>query len=63
MPCQSFEKAEDCGDHLVVALPQTSLIGAEKDIHEPRVGIFVIGDDRKGHFDFLEEEGCEVVNL
>jgi glycerol-3-phosphate cytidylyltransferase len=33
------------------------------DIHTHNVDIFVIGDDWRGKFDFLEEEGCQVVYL
>ena len=34
-----------------------------KDVQEHDVDIFVMGDDWKGKFDFLEEEGVEVVYL
>jgi len=33
------------------------------DVNEYRIDIFVIGDDWKGRFDFLEDQGCEVVYL
>ena len=33
------------------------------DIHEYDVDIFVMGDDWKGQFDYLEEEGVKVVYL
>lgn len=33
------------------------------DIHKYDIDVFVIGDDWKGKFDFLKEEGCEVVYL
>ena len=32
-------------------------------MQEHHVDTFVIGDDWKGKFDFLKEEGCEVVYL
>ena len=32
-------------------------------MHEYHVDIFVMGDDWKGKFDFLKEEGVEVVYL
>jgi len=39
-------------------------LGAEKtDVHEYHIDTFVIGDDWKGKFDFLEKEGVEVVYL
>ena len=33
------------------------------DVHEYHIDTFVIGDDWKGKFDFLKEEGVEVVYL
>ena len=33
------------------------------DIHKYGVDVFVMGDDWKGKFDFLKEEGAEVVYL
>lgn len=33
------------------------------DMHKYHVDVFAIGDDWKGRFDFLKEEGCEVVYL
>lgn len=34
-----------------------------QDIHKYQIDIFVIGDDWKGKFDYLKEEGIEVVYL
>lgn len=33
------------------------------DVHEYHADVFAIGDDWEGKFDFLKEEGCEVVYL
>ncbi len=33
------------------------------DVHEYHIDTFVIGADWKGKFDFLKEEGCEVVYM
>ena len=33
------------------------------DMHEYHIDTFVMGDDWKGKFDFLKEEGCDVVYL
>lgn len=33
------------------------------DVHEYHIDTFVIGDDWTGKFDFLKDEGCEVVYL
>lgn len=39
-------------------------LGAEAfDVKEYHVDTFVMGDDWEGKFDFLKEEGCEVVYL
>lgn len=35
----------------------------KSDMHEYNVDIFVMGDDWKGEFDYLKEEGVEVVYL
>lgn len=35
----------------------------KKDIHDYFIDTFVMGDDWKGKFDFLKEEGVEVVYL
>ena len=35
----------------------------KEDVHKYDIDVFVIGDDWKGHFDFLEKEGVEVVYL
>jgi glycerol-3-phosphate cytidylyltransferase len=44
-------------------IPETSWEQKRTDVREHGVSCFVIGDDWKGKFDFLEEEGCEVVYL
>lgn len=33
------------------------------DVHEYHINTFVIGDDWRGKFDFLKNEGCEVLYL
>ena len=38
-------------------------IQKRSDMHEYHVDTFVMGDDWKGKFDFLKEEGVEVVYL
>ncbi|CAD0176488.1 Glycerol-3-phosphate cytidylyltransferase [Streptococcus thermophilus] len=40
------------------------ILGTKKlDVHEYHIDTFVMGDDWKGQFDFLEDEGVEVVYL
>lgn len=46
-----------------LVIPEESWAQKITDIHEYHVDTFVIGDDWKGHFDFLEKEGCNVVYL
>ena len=61
-----LRRAKALGDYLVVALSTDEFENWEQkrsDVHEYHIDTFVIGDDWKGSFDFLREEGCEVVYL
>ena len=44
-------------------IPEESWEQKRTDVKEHGVSCFVIGDDWQGKFDFLKEEGCEVVYL
>ena len=46
-----------------LVIPETCWEQKKLDVHEYRVDTFVIGDDWKGKFDFLEEENVKVVYL
>ena len=46
-----------------LVIPETCWEQKRSDIHEYQVDTFVIGDDWKGKFDFLREEGADVVYL
>lgn len=46
-----------------LVVPEENWEQKRTDIHKYQINTFVIGDDWKGHFDFLEEEGAEVVYL
>ena len=46
-----------------MVIPEENWNQKRTDVHKYDVDVFVIGDDWKGKFDFLEEEGCEVVYL
>lgn len=46
-----------------LVIPEENWEQKRSDIHEYHIDTFVMGDDWKGKFDFLEEEGCEVVYL
>ncbi|MDO4169262.1 MAG: glycerol-3-phosphate cytidylyltransferase [Lachnospiraceae bacterium] len=46
-----------------LVIPENNWEQKRSDVHEYHVDKFVMGDDWKGKFDFLEEEGVEVVYL
>lgn len=46
-----------------LVIPETSWDQKSRDVHEYHIDTFVMGDDWKGKFDFLKEEGVEVVYL
>ena len=46
-----------------LVVPETCWEQKRSDIHKYDVDVFVMGDDWKGKFDFLKEEGAEVVYL
>ena len=46
-----------------LVIPEENWEQKKKDVHEYHIDTFVIGDDWKGKFDFLRNEGVEVVYL
>ena len=46
-----------------LVIPETCWDQKKTDVREYHVDTFVMGDDWKGKFDFLKEEGVEVVYL
>ena len=46
-----------------LVIPEDSWEQKRRDMHEYHVDTFVMGDDWKGKFDFLKEEGVEVIYL
>ena len=46
-----------------LVIPEKSWSQKRSDMHEYHIDTFVMGDDWKGKFDFLKEEGVEVVYL
>ncbi len=46
-----------------LVIPESSWEQKKQDVHEYRIDKFVMGDDWKGKFDFLIEEGVEVIYL
>lgn len=53
----------DAIKYVDMVIPEENWDQKRTDVHKYDVDIFVIGDDWKGRFDFLEEEGCEVIYL
>lgn len=46
-----------------MVVPEENWEQKRTDVHKYGANVFVIGDDWKGKFDFLTEEGVEVVYL
>lgn len=46
-----------------LVIPETCWEQKRQDMHEYHIDTFVMGDDWSGKFDFLQEEGVEVVYL
>jgi glycerol-3-phosphate cytidylyltransferase len=46
-----------------LVIPEESWEQKRSDVHEYHIDTFVMGDDWRGKFDFLKEEGVEVVYL
>ena len=46
-----------------LVVPETCWEQKRTDVHKYDIDIFVMGDDWEGKFDFLKEEGVEVVYL
>lgn len=62
----SYEKRKQLVEairYVDLVIPETSWDQKVSDVYEYRVNTFVIGDDWAGKFDFLKQEGVEVVYL
>ena len=46
-----------------LVIPEENWEQKKTDVHDYNIDVFVIGDDWKGHFDFLKDEGVDVVYL
>ena len=44
-----------------LVIPERSWNQKASDVHDYHIDIFAMGDDWAGKFDYLEDEGCEVV--
>ena len=62
----SFEKRKQLLEsirYVDLVIPETSWDQKINDVHEFRVNSFVMGDDWAGKFDYLKNEGVDVVYL
>ena len=62
----TYEQRKALGEsvrYVDLVIPETCWEQKVTDMHEYHVDTFVIGDDWKGKFDYLEDEGVEVVYL
>ena len=46
-----------------LVIPEENWAQKKQDVHEYHVDVFVMGDDWKDKFDFLKDEGVEVIYL
>ena len=53
----------DASRYVDLVIPETSWEQKKSDVKEYHIDTFVMGDDWKGKFDYLKEEGVEVVYL
>lgn len=62
----SYEKRKSLLEairYVDLVIPESNWDQKKDDVHEFKVDAFVMGDDWKGKFDFLKDEGVEVVYL
>ena len=62
----SYEKRKalvEAVRYVDLVIPEESWEQKRSDMHEYHIDTFVMGDDWKGKFDYLKEEGVEVVYL
>lgn len=60
----SFEQRKQLVEairYVDLVIPENSWAQKRNDVHKYQVDTFVIGDDWSGKFDFLEDEGVEVI--
>ena len=62
----SYEKRKQLLEairYVDLVIPEESWEQKKSDVHEYHIDTFVMGDDWKGKFDFLKDEGVDVVYL
>lgn len=60
---KSVCRREKTWRYVDLVIPEESWEQKRSDMHEYHIDTFVMGDDWKGKFDYLKEEGVEVVYL
>ena len=60
-PYETRKEILEAIKYVDLVIPEESWEQKRTDVHKYNVDVFVIGDDWTGKFDFLKEEGCEVV--
>ncbi|WP_165062548.1 glycerol-3-phosphate cytidylyltransferase [Adlercreutzia sp. ZJ154] len=62
----SYEKRKQLLEairYVDLVIPESSWEQKSSDMHEYHIDIFVMGDDWKGKFDYLKDNGVEVIYL
>lgn len=62
----SYEKRKQLLEavrYVDLVIPETSWDQKREDVHDYHINTFVMGDDWVGKFDYLRDEGCEVIYL
>ena len=62
----SYEKRKQLLEairYVDLVVPEENWAQKKTDVHKYEIDVFVMGDDWKGKFDFLKDEGVEVVYL
>jgi glycerol-3-phosphate cytidylyltransferase len=62
-PYEKRKQLVEAVRYVDLVIPETCWEQKVSDIHEYKIDAFCIGDDWEGKFDFLQEEGVEVVYL
>ena len=62
-PYEQRKKLLEAIRYVDLVIPEESWYQKVRDVHEYHIDTFVMGDDWKGKFDFLKDEGVEVVYL
>ena len=60
---EQLKKLLEAIRYVDLVIPEETWEQKKSDIHKYDVDIFTMGDDWKGEFDFLKNEGVEVVYL